>query len=347
VATAGEAPRPEKAIPEKAAPEKAARGAKKASAPKTTPRPTAAPVGKAAAPKESVAASADSTVAKRAAAKKAAPAAKRPARKGTPPRVSEPVDLTPPPPAEPTVAAPTIAAPTDTALTVAPSAVAPSTDAAAAVAGVREVPEVALAEPWARLVADPAHAPELLALAAVQSVGPRARDWVARAKRDYPAADRAALARLATSQFARAGSLGSVFGAVAGSYAPGVLTATAAVVHAELILHVAAAYGVEPDAPERAVDLLVITRVHADREAASAAVAAARRPAYEEDGGLRGVWRLGRLISGPVGGWGLFRLINRYLPGAGLLAAFLSGRAATDSVAARANAHYRGLAAED
>lgn len=196
---------------------------------------------------------------------------------------------------------------------------------------------------WGKLVADPAHAPELLALAAVQSIGPRAREWVARAQRDYPTADRAALARLATSQFSRAGSLGSVFGAVAGSYAPVVLAGTAAVAHAELILHVAAAYGRDPAAPERAVDLLVLTRVHLDREAAEAAVAAARRPAYDEDGGgvRAGVWRLSRLISGQVSGWGVFRLVNRYLPGVSLLATFLGSRAATDSLAARANAFYR------
>lgn len=196
---------------------------------------------------------------------------------------------------------------------------------------------------WAQLVADPAHVPELLALAAVQSIGPRAREWIVRTRRDYPNADDAALARLATRQFSRAGGLGSVFGAVAGSYAPVVLAGTAAFAHAELVLHVAAAYGKDPAAPERAVDLLVLTRIHPDREAAEVAVAAARRPAYDEEGGgLRaGVWRLSRLISGQVGGWGVFRLINRYLPGVSLLAAFLTGRAAADGLAARANAFYR------
>jgi hypothetical protein len=202
---------------------------------------------------------------------------------------------------------------------------------------------------WAQLVADPAHAPELLALAAVQSIGPRAREWIARTRRDYPHADEAALARLATRQFSRAGGLGSVLGAVAGSYAPVVLAGTAAFAHAELVLHVAAAYGKDPAAPERAVDLLVLTRIHPDREAAEVAVAAARRPAYDEEGGgLRaGVWRLSRLISGQVGGWGVFRLINRYLPGVSLLAAFLTGRAAADGLAARANALYRADADAD
>jgi hypothetical protein len=204
-------------------------------------------------------------------------------------------------------------------------------------------------EAWAKLIADPGHAPELLALAAVQSIGPRAREWIARSRSDYPTADHAALARLATSQFSRAGSLGSIFGAVAGSYAPVALIGTAAVAHAELVLHVAAAYGLDPAAPERAVDLLVLTRVHPDRETAERAVSAARRPAYdEEDGGLRAAaWRLSRMISGRVGGWGVVRLINRYLPGVSLLAAFLTSRAATDSLAARANAYYRAEASSE
>jgi hypothetical protein len=198
------------------------------------------------------------------------------------------------------------------------------------------------AEPWAKLIADPGHAPELLALAAVQSIGPSAREWLERTKRDYPTADHAALARLATNQFTRAGSLGSVVGAVAGSYAPIVLLGTAAFAHAELILHVAAAYGLDPLDPERAVDLLVLTRVHPDRAGAEEALAAARQPAYDEAGGLTAaVWRLSRMISTRIGGWGVVRLINRYLPGVGLLTAFLTSRAAAESVAARANAHYR------
>jgi hypothetical protein len=156
----------------------------------------------------------------------------------------------------------------------------------------------------------------------------------------YPTADDAALARLATRQFTRVGSLGSVFGAVAGAYAPVVLLGTAAIAHAELILHLAAAYGLDPADPDRAVDLLVLTRVHPDRSDAEAAVAAARRPRYD-DGGLSGAaWRLGRMIATQAGEWGLVRLANRFLPGVSLLAAFLTSQAAAESTAARANAYY-------
>jgi hypothetical protein len=194
-------------------------------------------------------------------------------------------------------------------------------------------------EAWAKLIADPGHAPELLALAAVQTIGPRAKEWADRARRDYPTADEAALARLATKQFTRAGGLGSIVGAVAGAYAPVALISAAAITHSELILHLAAAYGLDPTDPDRAVDLLVLTRVHESRGDAEEALAQARRPHYE-DGVTGTVWRLGRMVATQVGGWGVVRLVNRYLPGASLLSAFLTSQAAAQGTAARANAYY-------
>ena len=269
----------------------------------------------------------------------------------------EAAELIPPPPSEPTPPGPAATEPTapestpaETAPTeTAPTSQTPQRSAAERKPSSEPIPATinraeatTRTEAWAKLVADPGHAPELLALAAVQSIGPRAREWLDRTQRDYPTADHAALARLATSQFSRAGGLGSIVGAVAGSYAPVALLGTAAVTHAELILHLAAAYGLDPLDPERAVDLLVLTHVHPDRVAAEAALAAARRPAYDEESGFSAaVWRLSRMITTRVGGWGVVRLISRYLPGVSLLTAFLTSRAATETVAARANAHYR------
>ena len=195
-------------------------------------------------------------------------------------------------------------------------------------------------EAWAKLVADPGHTPELLALAAVQTVGPRARDWVRRTREAYPGATDAGLARLAAAQFTRFGSLGSLFAAVAGSYASIALLGAAALTHAELILHLAAAYGLDPTDEERAVDLLMLTRVHPDRAAAEAAIASAKQPAYEEGGVTRAAGRLGRMIAAQTGGWTAVRLANRFFPGASLLAAALTMRAATETVAHRANAYY-------
>jgi hypothetical protein len=192
-------------------------------------------------------------------------------------------------------------------------------------------------EAWAKLIADPRHAPELLALAAVQTIGPRARDWADRIRAAYPAAQDQAIARLATNQFSRAGSLTSIAGAVAGSYAPAALLGTAAVAHAQLTLHLAAAYGKDPTDPKRAAELLVIVGVHPTVEDAEAALTVVGRPGHA-DGGLR---RLGRMIVGQTSAWTAVRLVNRYFPGTSLLAAFVIGNAATQAVAARANAYYR------
>ncbi|WP_213006235.1 hypothetical protein [Paractinoplanes toevensis] len=210
-------------------------------------------------------------------------------------------------------------------------------------ANVEDSPVVAgeRTDPWAQLVADPGHAPELLALAAVQTFGPKARDWAAQIRESYPAADDRAVARLAKQQFTRFGSVGGIVGAVAGSYAPITLLGTTAVTHAELVLHLAAAYGLDPTDPERAADLLVITRVHPTRSDAEEALAAARRPAYEDGGLSDAVWRFGRLVAAQAGGWTVLRLANRFFPGTSLLAAVLTSTASAQSVAARAEAYYK------
>jgi len=84
-------------------------------------------------------------------------------------------------------------------------------------------------EAWTKIVADPGHSPELLALAAVQTLGPRAGEWASRTSDAYPTATSAGKARLAIRQLTRFGTLSSVFAAVAGSYAPLALLGTAAV----------------------------------------------------------------------------------------------------------------------
>jgi hypothetical protein len=197
-------------------------------------------------------------------------------------------------------------------------------------------------DPWAQLIADPGHAPELLALAAVQTIGPRAAEWAERTRAAYPHATPEALARLATRQFTRFGGLTSVFGAIAGSYAPIALLGTAAITQADLVLHMAAAYGLDPTDPERAVDLLLIARIHPNAEEAEAALAAAKRPAYDDDGTFSGaLLRLGRLVATQSGSWASLRLASRYFPGVSLLAAILTSTASAQSAAARAAAYYR------
>jgi hypothetical protein len=209
-----------------------------------------------------------------------------------------------------------------------------------AVIAAAEEPPAERTDPWAQLIADPGHAPELLGLAAVQFFGPRAKDWANRTRDAYPAASEQAIARLAVRQFSRFGGLSSVFGAVAGSYAPVALVGASAITHAELVLHLAAAYGKDPTGPERVAELLVITRVHPTLPDAEAALDAARRPAYEDGGLSSAVWRLGRMVAAQTGAWTVLRLVNRFFPGTALLAAALTGNSSAQMVAARAMAYY-------
>jgi hypothetical protein len=71
----------------------------------------------------------------------------------------------------------------------------------------------------------------------IARLGPDARDWVARIRERYPAATSPALARLAATQRRE---------------------------HAWLVLAVAAAYGLDPTDPARAVDLRELT-IHSGR----------------------------------------------------------------------------------
>jgi hypothetical protein len=211
-----------------------------------------------------------------------------------------------------------------------------------------------------RLAADPGHAPELLALAAVQTIGPRAKEWAKRTREVYPKANDTALARLAADQFTRFGSPSSIVGAIAGSYAPATLIASTALNHARVILHVAAAYGIDPTDEARAADLLVLTRLHSSLDEAETAVAAVKpaakagrnaakadaqgaeadKQSMREEETANAVQRLGRMVAINSVGWAAVRLVRRYFPGSGLVAAALVSRSSARTMAHRANTYY-------
>jgi hypothetical protein len=190
---------------------------------------------------------------------------------------------------------------------------------------------------FGRLAADPGHAPELLALAAVQTIGPRAKEWAERTREAYPKATDTALARLAADQFSKFGSPSSIVGAIAGSYAPAALIATTALTHARVILHVAAAYGIDPTDEGRAADLLVLTRVHANRDEAEAGLRAARQSTRQDTSAVR---RVGRMVATNAAGWAAVRLVRRYFPGSSVVAAALVSRSSARNMAERANTYY-------
>ncbi|WP_326550415.1 hypothetical protein [Micromonospora sp. NBC_01813] len=275
---------------------------------------------------------AQQTPAKKAVAKKAA-AKRSPAKKAAPAVPSVPADSAAP-----------VEVPRQTpAPTEAPS----PTPAPAPV----EVPRQTLRH----LVTHAAYAPELLALAAVDRIGPTARDWAARLRDDYPAASDDALARLATRQFTRIAGAGAVASTVAGLLAPALELAAVGWAQAALTLHVSAAYRHDPTDRRRAAELLVLTGVHPDVEAAQVAVDAAadeaRRPAGDDgDPLLRfagGAQRVVMAVAGPTrdSGWGLLRLPARLLPGARALVAYGADTLLLERLAARATAHYRPVTA--
>uniref|UniRef100_UPI0038F69D71 hypothetical protein n=1 Tax=Micromonospora chalcea TaxID=1874 RepID=UPI0038F69D71 len=130
----------------------------------------------------------------------------------------------------------------------------------------------------------PGFAPELLALAAVDALGPRAREWVAQVRRAYPEADADGVARLATRRFVRMAGTGGALAAGAGMFAPVAELAAVLWTQANLVLHLAAAYGRDPAHPDRAAELLVLTLVHPDDGTARAALAAALAADEPADG---------------------------------------------------------------
>ncbi len=205
--------------------------------------------------------------------------------------------------------------------------------------------EVELRTLAVRVLDHPGFAPELLALAAVDALGPRAGAWARRLRETYPRADGDGLARLATQRFVRQAAVGGATAALAGAFAPAVELVAVLWSQANQVLHVAAAYDRDPAHPERAAELLVLTQVHPDLTSARAALAAARAAdGPGEAPGPRAVeaaWRLAAPLTAQAGSWLALRLVSRLLPGAAVLAAAAGDSAAAQRLAARAIATYR------
>ncbi|MEV4491359.1 hypothetical protein AB0K04_14715 [Micromonospora coxensis] len=206
-------------------------------------------------------------------------------------------------------------------------------------------PGLDLAGIRSRLRQHPGFAPELLALAAVEGIGPRARDWAHGLREAYPDAGPDGLARLATRRFVRMAGFGGATSALAGVFAPVAELVTVLWSQASLVLHLAAAYGRDPRDAERAVELLVLTQVHPDVDSARAALEAARAADGPGDRpwprAAEAAWRLAAPLAAQAGGWVALRLASRLVPGAAVLAAAAGDAAAAERLAARAVAAYR------
>lgn len=196
-----------------------------------------------------------------------------------------------------------------------------------------------------RLLTHPAFAPELLALAAVERIGPSAAAWADELRETYPGAGSAGLARLATQRFVRLARWSGAGATMAGLFAPLAELATLLWTQSGLVLHLAAAYDRDPTDPERAVELLVLTRAHPDVDSARTALTAARKATGPSDPPwdrvAEAAWRLAAPLAGQTGGWLALRLASRLLPGAAVLAAAAGSSATTERLAARTITAYR------
>jgi hypothetical protein len=173
----------------------------------------------------------------------------------------------------------------------------------------------------------------------VARLGKDVRTHLAWLRDTYPGATPYGLARLATRRFVRqARNRGAVAG-LAGSLAVLADPASLAWTQAKLVLHIAAAYGLDPTDPRRAAELLVLQGVHKDLPAAEEAVARAQRDSGTPSARLaapltrfagRGVFRLA-----------LVRGASRLLPGAAVLVSAVADARGTEHLAHRAAAHYR------
>ena len=194
---------------------------------------------------------------------------------------------------------------------------------------------------WSRMKSDPQYAPEHLALDAVRRLGPEAASWAERCRLNHPGISPEALAGRAVRRFTTlariSGSVSGATGLPAAVLDVGVLAWT----QSRMVLHIAAAYGLDPSAPERAVDLLVLHRVHKGTESARTAlgVAAGRDRAsrlFTEvcDRPLTGVMmKLGYRLGQMAGLHAARRVFAKR-------AAWVNS-AATKELAARAHARFR------
>ena len=202
---------------------------------------------------------------------------------------------------------------------------------------------------WSRMKADPQYAPEHMALEAVRRLGPEAGRWAGRMRAERPELSPDELAVLAVKHFT---TLARVSGAVSGAAGlPGAVldVGVLAWTQARMVLHVAAVYGADPTAPERATDLLVLQRVHRIAETArtALAVAAGRERASRLFTGATGrpltrvLMTMGVRLAQMAGVRAARRVFAKMIPGAGMILGTWVNSAATRDLARRAAIHYR------
>ena len=231
-----------------------------------------------------------------------------------------------------------------------PAVPAPSPSANDADPGAEQAPDPAgpPGSLWARMKADPQYAPEHLALEAVRRLGPEAQRWAERSRREHPDLTPDALAQQAARRFTNHARFSGAVSGAAGLPGAVVDVGVLAWTQARMVLHMAAAHGADPNAPERATDLLVLQRVHKAAEAARLAlgVAAGRERAsrlFASSAGqpLSGVmFKLGVKLAQMAGVKAAQRMMAKMIPGASVVLGTWANSSATKDLARRTTELY-------
>ncbi|MEV6371655.1 EcsC family protein [Micromonospora musae] len=225
----------------------------------------------------------------------------------------------------------------------------PAPQPPAPAAADQEIPEAPPATLWDRMRDDPQYAPEHLALEAVRRLGPEAAQWAARARAEQAGVTADMLAEQAVRKFVNRARLSGAVSGAAGLPGAVIDIGVLAWTQARMVLHVAAAYGVDPLHTDRATDLLVLQRVHKVAETARLAlgVAAGR----ERAGALFGMGgqgqlgkvmlRLGVRLAQMAGMRAAKRVFAKLVPGAAIVLGTWANSSATKDLAERSRALYR------
>ncbi|MGW1061651.1 EcsC family protein [Micromonospora rubida] len=213
----------------------------------------------------------------------------------------------------------------------------------------QDAPEAPPARLWDRMREDPQYAPEHLALEAVRRLGPEAAQWAARARAERPGVPAEELADQAVRKFVTLARLSGAVSGVAGLPGAVIDVGVLAWTQARMVLHVAAAHGVDPTHPERATDLLVLQKVH--KVAGTARLALGVAAGRERAGALFGsggqnalgktMIRLGVRLAQMAGVRAAKRVFAKVIPGAAIILGTWANSSATKDLAERSRQLYR------
>lgn len=203
---------------------------------------------------------------------------------------------------------------------------------------------------WQKMKADPEYAPEHLAIEAVTRLGPQAAGWVERTRARYPGMPNDTVAQIAARRFT---TFARLSGAAAGATGlPGAVLdiGVLAWTQARMVLHIAAAYNVDPTDPERASDLLVLQNVHKYTQTARTALAVARGnesaaaliPTKGQPTQMSQVFmKLGWKLAQMAGVRAAKKMFAKMVPGAAIILGTWANSSATKDLAKKSVALYR------